>query len=81
MNQMLSWFRKMSLEFNTRNQRRRQIAEAIKKKRREELVVLVDKIKSETYRVEEGPSDVFSLTDCDPVTDAQNCDVIELIFE
>ena len=82
LNNMLSPFCKMSLKFNTRNQRRRQIAEAMKQRRKEELAVLVDKIKSEIYRDEEdGVSDVFSLTDCDPVTGAQDCDVIELVFE
>ena len=79
---MLPWLRKMSLEFNTRNQRRKQMVEATKQRRREELAALVDQIKSEIYRdEEEGLSDIFSLTDCDPVTGAQDCDVIELIFE
>ena len=69
----------MSVEFHTRNQRRRKIAEAAKKRRREELAALVNKIKLEIFRDQDDEK--FSLTDCGPATGDEDCDVIELIFE
>ena len=69
----------MSVEFNARNQRRRQIAEAAKKRRREEVAALVDKLKLEIFGDQDGER--FSLTDCNPATGDEDCDVIELIFE
>ena len=81
-NQMLSRYHKMSLGLNNRNLRRRKIAEAMKKRRREELLVLVNKIKLEIFGDDEkSTSDVLSWTDSDPMIDAQDCSVIELIFE
>ena len=69
----------MSVEFNARNQRRRKIAEAVKKRRREELAALVDKIKLEIFS--DKDEERLTLTDCDPANGDEDCDVIELIFE